>query len=148
MIDRRVALLDRDAVGLSILCFVQVTLTHHRRGATREFTNRILELPEVLEFHSLTGEHDYLLKVVATDNQHLERILAEELGAIPGVDRLRTSIVLNEVKRTTTLPLPTQTDHDHNGAPLFLAANRYWLDRAAENAPEVRFLATREQTAG
>lgn len=110
IIEGRVALLDREAVGLGVLCFIQVTLTHHRRGPTQEFTNRIRELAEVLECHSLTGEHDYLLKVVATDNRHLENILAEDLGAIPGVDRLRTSIVLNEVKRTTTLPLQTRTE--------------------------------------
>lgn len=110
IIEGRVAVLDREAVGLGVLCFIQVTLTHHRRGPTQEFTNRIGELAEVLECHSLTGEHDYLLKVVATDNRHLERVLAEDLAGIPGVDRLRTSIVLNEVKRTTILPLQPKTE--------------------------------------
>lgn len=110
VIKGRVALLDRDAIGLGLLCFIQVTLTHHRRGPTQEFTDRIQELPEVLECHFLTGENDYLLKVVATGNRHLERILAEDLAAIPGVDRLRTSIVLNEVKGTTTLPLRPPTE--------------------------------------
>jgi len=110
VIKGRVALLDRDAVGLGLLCFVQVSLTHHRRGPTQEFTDRIQDLPEVLECHFLTGEHDYLLKVVATGNRHLERILAKDLAAIPGVDRLRTSIVLNEVKGTTTLPLRSPTE--------------------------------------
>ncbi len=109
VIKGRVALVDRHAVGLGLLCFIQVTLTHHRRGPTQEFTDRIRDLPEVLECHLLTGEHDYLLKVVATDNRHLERVLTEHLAAIPGVDRLHTSIVLNEIKRTTTLPLPPQT---------------------------------------
>ena len=64
----------------------------------------------MLECHLLTGEHDCLLRVVATDNRHLERILAEDLAAIPGVDRLLTSIVLNEIKGTTTLPLKRQTE--------------------------------------
>lgn len=105
----RIARIDRHSVGLGLLCFVQVTLTHHRRGPKEVFTHRIGELDEVLECHFLTGEHDYLLKVVATDNRHLERILAEDLASIPGVDRLRTSIVLNEVKGTSRLPLPSQT---------------------------------------
>ena len=110
VIKGRVALLDRGAVGLGLLCFVQVTLTHHRRGPTQDFSDRIRDLPEVLECHFLTGEHDYLLKVVATDNRHLERILAEDLAGIPGVDRLLTSIVLNEIKGTTTLPLRRRTE--------------------------------------
>ena len=117
VIKGRVALLDRGAVGLGLLCFVQVTLVRHGPGTTREFTDRIQELVEVLECHFLTGEHDYLLKVVATDNRHLERILAEDLAAIPGVDRLRTSIVLNEVKRTTTLPLQPPTEKSAPGPP-------------------------------
>ena len=105
VIQRRVTLLDRNAVDLGLLCFVQVFLSHHQPDGVRNFSDVVKEMPEVLECHFLTGEHDYLLKIVARDYRHLEHLLADELAAIPGVDRLLTSIVLNEVKRTTVLPL-------------------------------------------
>lgn len=105
VIQQHVTLLDRNAVDLGLLCFVQVFLTHHQPDATRHFGNIVRNLPDVLECHFLTGEHDYLLKIVARDYRHLEHILADQLAGIPGVDRLLTSIALNEIKRTTALPL-------------------------------------------
>lgn len=105
VIQQRVTLLDRNAVDLGLLCFVQVYLTHHQADARQHFCDAVRRLPEVLECHFLTGEHDYLLKIVARDYRHLEHILADHLAGIPGVDRLLTSIVLNEIKRTTALPL-------------------------------------------
>ncbi len=105
VIQQRVTLLDRNAVDLGLLCFVQVYLTHHQADARQQFSNKVLRLPEVLECHFLTGEHDYMLKIVARDYRHLEHILADQLASIPGVDRLLTSIVLNEIKHTTALPL-------------------------------------------
>ena len=101
----RVTLVDRHALDLSLLCFVQVVLAHHEPDTVLQFRDVVESIPEVMECHFLTGEHDYLLKIVARDHRDLERILAEKLAATPGVDRLSTSIVLNEVKRTTALPL-------------------------------------------
>ncbi len=105
VIQQQVTLLDRNAVDLGLMCFVQIYLTHHQTDARKQFHRAVRELPEVLECHALTGEHDYLLKIVARDYRHLEHILADHLASIPGVDRLLTSIVLNEIKRTTALPL-------------------------------------------
>ncbi len=105
VIQRYVALLDREAVGLDILCFVQVTLARHQPGIRALFRAEIRNLPEVLECHHLTGEYDYLLKVAARNHKHLERFLFEDLTPAPGVDRIRTSIVLREIKHSTSLPL-------------------------------------------
>ena len=105
VIQQRVTLLDRNAVDLDLLCFVQVFLTHHQPDTRQHFSDAVRKLPEVLECHFLTGEHDYMLKIVARDYRHLEHILADQLAGIPGVDRLLTSIVLNEIKHTTALPL-------------------------------------------
>ena len=105
VIKRRVTLLNPDALNLNLLCFVQVVLGHHQPEAARQFCDMVRELPEVLECHALTGEHDYLLRVVARDNRHLQRLLANQLAASPGVDRLLTSIALDEIKSTTVLPL-------------------------------------------
>lgn len=104
-IDRYVTLVNREALGLDLLCFAQVTLAHHQPECVGQFCERVQGLPEVLECHHLTGEFDYLLKVVASDRQCLERLMTETITQIPGVDRVRTNIVLTEVKISTSLPL-------------------------------------------
>lgn len=104
-IDRYVTLVKREALGLDLLCFAQVTLAHHQPECVGQFCCQVKELPEVLECHHLSGEFDYLLKVVVPSHQHLEKLLSEKITRLPGVDRIRTSIVLNEIKASTSLPL-------------------------------------------
>lgn len=105
VIQRYATLVSRAAVGLDLLCFVQVMLAHHRPNSVKAFPSRIRGLPEVLECHYLTGEVDYLLKVVVANHDHLEKFLFEKLMKVAGVDRIRTSIVLKEIKASTALPL-------------------------------------------
>ena len=105
VIDRQVAVLNREAVDLDLLCFVQVTLAHHQPDGVSGFRSAVQDMPEVLECHHLTGEFDYLLKVVAANHRKLEQFLVHRLTPTPGVDRIRTSIVLNEIKSSTALPL-------------------------------------------
>jgi len=95
----------REAVGLDLLCFVHVMLAHHRPNSISRFPGRIERMSEVLECHFLTGEYDYLLKVVVSNHDHLERFLFDKLMKVDGVDRIRTSIVVKEVKTSTALPL-------------------------------------------
>lgn len=104
-IEGYVTLVNREALGLDLLCFTQVTLSHQHPECAGEFCERVKGLSEVLECHHLTGEFDYLLKVVVPNPQHLEQFLAEKIRKLPGVDRIRTSIVLSEVKASTSLPL-------------------------------------------
>jgi DNA-binding Lrp family transcriptional regulator len=80
-------------------------LAHHRPDAIKRFPEKIKNMPEVLECHFLTGEFDYLLKVVVAGHEELEQFLFEKLMKVSGVDRTRTSIVVKEVKATTSLPL-------------------------------------------
>jgi DNA-binding Lrp family transcriptional regulator len=105
VIERYATVLSRSAVGLDLLCFVQVSLAHHRPGSVKRFPDRVRILPQVLECHYLTGETDYLLKVVVASHEELERFLFEKLMKIAGIDRIRTSIVLKEIKTSTALPL-------------------------------------------
>lgn len=105
VIERYVTLVNRESVGLDLLCFVHVTLAHHEPEYVSRFRDAMKLLPEVLECHHLTGEFDYLLKVVVENHKHLERFLFEKITRIPGVDRVRTSIVLREIKASTALPL-------------------------------------------
>ena len=96
---------NREAVGLDLLCFVHVMLAHHRPNSVKRFPGRVKDMREVLECHFLTGEFDYLMKVVVANHDELQKFLFEKLMKVDGVDRIRTSIVVKEVKASTSLPL-------------------------------------------
>ncbi len=99
------ALVDRDKMGFDLLCLVHVNLQLHQPGHVESFRAAVRDMPEVLECHHVTGEFDYLLKVVSRNREDLERFVVGRLTPIPGVARIHTSVVLREVKSTTSLPL-------------------------------------------
>jgi DNA-binding Lrp family transcriptional regulator len=105
VVARYVALLDAEAAGYDLLCFVSVGLRAHDRTEIDRFRDTVAAMPEVLEVHHVTGEYDYLLRVVLHNRRDLERFAVERLAPIPGIGRIQTSLVLREVKRTTALPL-------------------------------------------
>jgi DNA-binding Lrp family transcriptional regulator len=98
-----VALVDREAVGYDMLCFVQVTLQRHEPDAVDNFRREVQMMAEVLECHHITGEYDYLLKIVVRNRKHLERFILETLTPVRGMDKIRTSLVLSEIKATTAV---------------------------------------------
>jgi DNA-binding Lrp family transcriptional regulator len=100
-----VALVDRELAGFDLLCFVSVSLQLHRPSLVASFPRRAAAMPEVLECHHVTGEYDYLLKVVVRGRGELERFIVDRLTPIPGVAKVQTSLVLREVKATTALPV-------------------------------------------
>ena len=99
------ALLDQESVGYDMLCFVHISLQLHQPEQVDGIRDAIREMPEVLECYHVTGEFDYLLKVVIKNRKDLERFVIDRLTPVPGVARIYTSLVLNEVKSTTELPL-------------------------------------------
>lgn len=98
-----VTLVDREAVGYDMLCFVQVTLQRHVPEAVQGFKEAVQTMSEVLECHHITGEYDYLLKIVVRNRKHLEEFILHTLTTVPGMDKLRTSLVLSEIKATTAV---------------------------------------------
>ncbi len=100
-----VALLNGEALGYDIVCFINVSLQLHQFEHMENFREMIQKMPEVLECHYLTGEYDYLLKVVVRNRKELERFVVTQLTPIPGVARIYTSLVFDEIKSTTALPL-------------------------------------------
>ena len=104
-IRRYVTLVDHEKVGYDMMCFVSVNLQLHRLEELERFRVAMHNYPEVLECYHVTGEFDYLLKVVVRNRPELQRFVVERLTPIPGVARIYTSLVLSEVKTTTALPL-------------------------------------------
>jgi DNA-binding Lrp family transcriptional regulator len=100
-----VALLDLPRVGYDMLCFVHVTLQAHTSESVAAFRAAVRSMPEVLECHHVTGEFDYLLKVIIRNREDLERFVVQRLTPVPGLARIHTSLALSEVKSTTQVPL-------------------------------------------
>lgn len=100
-----VARLNRQQLGYDMLCFVGVSLQRHELEQVSEFDEAIRQIPEVLECHHVTGDVDYLLKVVAKNTADLEQFLIHVLTPIKGVARIHTSVVLSEVKVSASLPI-------------------------------------------
>jgi DNA-binding Lrp family transcriptional regulator len=105
VIEGYVTLVNREALGFDMLCFVQVTLQRHEPQANQGFMEAVQAMPEVLECFHITGEYDYLLKVAVRNRKHLEEFLLNDLTPVPGMDKIRTSLVLREIKTTTAVPL-------------------------------------------
>ena len=99
------AVVDREKAGYDLLCFIHIAMQMHQFEQVDKFRKLIQKMPEVLECHHITGEYDYLLKVVLRNRKDLERFVVDRLTPIPGVSRIHTSLVFTEVKSTTALPL-------------------------------------------
>ncbi|MDR5762641.1 Lrp/AsnC family transcriptional regulator [Caballeronia sp. LZ035] len=103
---QHVTLLDPEALGLSINVFIQVSLEKQVKDALARFEQAISERPEVMECYLMTGDADYLLRVVLPDIAALERFILERLTTLPGVSNIRSSFALKQVRYKTALPLP------------------------------------------
>jgi Lrp/AsnC family leucine-responsive transcriptional regulator len=106
IIQRHVTLLDPLRCGLTASVFIQVTLEKQVDSALRTFERAMRERPEVIECYLMTGDSDYLLRVVVPDVPALERFIVEFLARIPGVGNIKSSFSLKQVKYQTALPLP------------------------------------------
>jgi Lrp/AsnC family transcriptional regulator, leucine-responsive regulatory protein len=106
LIKQQVTLLNPEALGLSINVFIQVSLEKQVEDALLRFEHAIAERPEVMECYLMTGDADYLLRVVMPDMQALERFIVDHLTKIPGISNIRSSFALKQVRYKTALPLP------------------------------------------
>ena len=106
VIRRYVTLLDPAAIGLGVSVFVQVTLERQVEHALEVFERTILARPEVMECYLMTGNADYLMRIVVADVTAYEKFLKEHLTRAPGVASINSSFALNQVKYGTALPLP------------------------------------------
>ncbi len=105
-ISRYVTLLDALRVGLKVSVFIQVTLERQIEPALETFEKAIRGRPEVMECYLMTGDADYLLRVVVPDIQVLEHFILNFLSRVPGVGNIKSSFALKQVKYQTALPLP------------------------------------------
>jgi len=105
VIRKRVTLVDREKVGLSVMVFSHVKLAGHGRDALLRFEQAVREHSEILECYTLMGETDFLLRIVCRDIKAYEAFFLDHLSRFPGVQSVNSSIALAVIKETTALPL-------------------------------------------
>ena len=98
------AQVDPRKLGLLGNAFVKVSLEHQDIADLDAFEDAVKQVPEVMECYLMSGEQDYLLRLVFSDMEHFERIHREHLTRLPGVSRLNTSVVIRTVSDRNELP--------------------------------------------
>lgn len=99
------AQLDPDVLGLDVEAFTSVSLDRHDPGVGEAFEQGIQEIDEILDCMAVTGEADYILRIVAPDLDAFARFITDRLIKLPGVKMVRSNIGLHRIKRSHALPL-------------------------------------------
>lgn len=105
LIQRQVALLNPSLLGLGVTAISYVTMAHHGRTERGQFEQDMAKIPGVQECYAVTGESDYVLKIVVSDLNELAESVLKVITRMPGVASVRSNLVLNCVKSTTQLSL-------------------------------------------
>ena len=100
-----VALLDQAKAGFPDNVFVRITLHSQQRDDLTRFEAAALSVPEVMECYLMTGDADYLLRVIVQDSRDYERIHSQHLTGLPGVSRVQSSFALRTVIKRTGIPV-------------------------------------------
>ncbi len=100
-----VAVLDQKELGLSGTAFVHIALRREDQSELAAFEQAVERIPEIQECYLMTGEFDYLLRLVVSDMADFERLHNDALTRLPGVSRVNSSLAIRTVRRTTELPV-------------------------------------------
>jgi Lrp/AsnC family transcriptional regulator, leucine-responsive regulatory protein len=105
LIESYTAILDQQKAGYPVNVFVSITLDRQSQTGLEAFESAVRKLPEVMECYLMTGEHDYLLRVVVADLADFERVHNQHLTRLPSVARVQSSFAVRTVTRSNVLPM-------------------------------------------
>ncbi|NOX15762.1 MAG: Lrp/AsnC family transcriptional regulator [Epsilonproteobacteria bacterium] len=105
VIKKYVAILELAKIGIETCAFIQISLSQHGRVCVDEFMKAVKKIDEVLECHHITGDADFLLKIVVKNIQAYENLLLNRLTALPHIGHLKTMVVLSTLKNSTAYKL-------------------------------------------
>ncbi|APX26331.1 MULTISPECIES: Lrp/AsnC family transcriptional regulator [Salipiger] len=98
-------ILDRKKLGFNAIILVRIKLSSHGRKSFEQFQQAVLRIPEVQVVQLMLGDYDFNVRVVVRDMDHFHALLQDQLVLLPGVQELQSSVLLDELKYTTQLPL-------------------------------------------
>ena len=104
VIEKQVAILDPVKFGIGLTVFVSVRTNQHNEAWLNQFSTGVSKIPEVVEFYRLSGETDYLLKVLTQDIADYDRVYKQIIKAAPLSD-VSSSFAMERIKSTTSLPI-------------------------------------------
>ena len=105
VIEKRVAIVDQDKVGLGVTVFVSIETGDHSEAWLQKFAELVGAMPEVMEFYRMAGDVDYMLRVVVPDISGYDRFYKQLIAAIP-LKNVTSRFAMEKIKSTTALPLP------------------------------------------
>jgi Lrp/AsnC family transcriptional regulator, leucine-responsive regulatory protein len=105
VISKYTSVLDREKIGLEVMAIVSISLALHQLESIDRFQERLLAMDEVLECHQVTGEDDFILKVVLEDIKSYSEFAMKKLATIPGILNFKSSFVLSTIKHSYSLPI-------------------------------------------
>lgn len=105
VVERYTMLVSQESVGLPGNVFVEISLDNQQQQQLEAFEKSICQVPEVMECYLMSGDYDYLLRVVVADTADYERIHHQSLTRLPGVARVRSSFALRTVTKKTKIPI-------------------------------------------
>lgn len=117
VIDRYVAIANATQLGLGVNVFISISLKSQSKESLADFERRIAEHDEVMECYLMSGDSDYLIRVTVADIGALERFIVEQLSPISGIDKIRSSFALKQVRYKTALPLPDRSGSNPSDKP-------------------------------
>jgi Lrp/AsnC family leucine-responsive transcriptional regulator len=110
LIEGYTALVDQQRAGFPVNVFVNITLDRQSQTGLEAFESAVRRVPEVMECYLMTGEHDYLLRLVVADLADFERIHNQHLTRLPSVARVHSSFAMRTVTRSRSLPTRARAD--------------------------------------
>jgi Lrp/AsnC family transcriptional regulator, leucine-responsive regulatory protein len=112
--------LNKQEIGLGVTTFVHVALIGHRKSIVDSFVQQIINIPEVVECHHITGQGDFILKVVSKDIPSYQKLLVEVINEIPEIDNTQSTVILSTFKESRVMPIPDEDkeaeDDGENGS--------------------------------
>lgn len=102
------AVVDTASVGLGVSTFVMASLKGHNKENINKFMKAISEIKEIVECHHVTGQADFILKIVCTDIPSYQNLMLEKVTNIEVVDNLQSMVILSTFKDTKIVPIPEQ----------------------------------------
>ena len=101
----RVALFDADKLGASLTAFAHIRVSEHDPDWLVSFARAVTAMPEVVEFYRMSGDIDYMTKILVRDVQHYD-VVYKRLIAVGGISDISSSFAMEEIKYTTAVPVP------------------------------------------
>ena len=105
LIEKQVAVLNTDVINGGMVVFCTVALENQKLKEIEDFSEAIADVPEVIECYLMGGANDFLLKIIVKDLDAYHQFSSGKLAALPNVSQIRSTFVLNAVKRSTVVPI-------------------------------------------